>query len=108
MTKPDFGATFIDDKVFTNVNEEDKQDIYNEFKPKPKQYQLPDPSKSVVRRMDEPIKFNPTGKYNLNFIDWNNEWERIIDRNPNSYESPIYGMDNETFEKIYDEYFQDE
>lgn len=26
---------------------------------------------------DKPIKFNPTGKYNLNFIDWQNEWENI-------------------------------
>jgi E3 ubiquitin-protein ligase RNF181 len=59
-----------------------------------------------VRDMDAPIK--TSGKYNLNFIDWNNEWEAIVDRDPNSYKSPIYGMDNETFERIYDEYFQDE
>ncbi|MCQ2818009.1 MAG: hypothetical protein MJ252_12155 [archaeon] len=26
---------------------------------------------------DRPIKFNPNGKYNLDFIDWNNEWERV-------------------------------
>ena len=24
-----------------------------------------------------PIKYNPSGKYNLDFIDWNNEWERV-------------------------------
>lgn len=24
-----------------------------------------------------PIKFNKKGKYNLDFIDWNNEWERV-------------------------------
>ena len=24
-----------------------------------------------------PIKFNKSGKYNLDFIDWNNEWERV-------------------------------
>ena len=23
------------------------------------------------------IKFNKSGKYNLDFIDWNNEWERV-------------------------------
>ena len=56
--------------------------------------------------MNAPIK--TSGSYNLNFIDWNNEWDRILDRDPNTYESPIQGMDNETFEKIYDEYFQDE
>ena len=26
---------------------------------------------------DRPIKFNPTGKYNLDFIDWENECENI-------------------------------
>mmetsp|Transcript_26271 Transcript_26271/g.27348 ORF Transcript_26271/g.27348 Transcript_26271/m.27348 type:complete len:156 (+) Transcript_26271:2-469(+) len=26
---------------------------------------------------DRPIKHNPKGKYNMNFIDWNNEWERV-------------------------------
>ena len=26
---------------------------------------------------DRPIKFNPTGKYNLDFIDWDNEYENI-------------------------------
>ncbi len=25
------------------------------------------------------VKLNPTGKYNLNFIDWDNEAERIYD-----------------------------
>ena len=24
-----------------------------------------------------PIKYNPSGKYNLDFIVWNNEWERV-------------------------------
>ena len=27
--------------------------------------------------MDRPIKYNKSGKYNLDFIDWNNEWERV-------------------------------
>lgn len=26
---------------------------------------------------NRPIKFNPSGKYNMDFIDWNNEWERV-------------------------------
>jgi len=28
---------------------------------------------------NRPIKFNPNGKYNLDFIDWDNEYEAIID-----------------------------
>ena len=32
---------------------------------------------------DRPIKMNPTGKYNLNFIDWNNEYDRIASSNYN-------------------------
>jgi hypothetical protein len=28
---------------------------------------------------DRPIKLNPTGKYNLDFIDYQNEYERIIE-----------------------------
>ena len=45
---------------------------------------------------DRPIKFNPNGKYNLNFIDWQNEYEAIIEADYNGeeapVESPIYGM----------------
>lgn len=26
---------------------------------------------------DRPIKFNPNGKYNMDFIDWNNEWAAV-------------------------------
>ena len=26
---------------------------------------------------NRPIRFNKNGKYNLDFIDWNNEWERV-------------------------------
>lgn len=29
--------------------------------------------------MDRPIRKNNNGKYNLNFIDWNNEWERVCE-----------------------------
>ena len=57
---------------------------------------------------DTPIKVNPSGKYNLNWIDWNNEWDRIMDRDTDTYDSPIDGMDNATFEKIWDEEMFDE
>lgn len=53
---------------------------------------------------DRPIKFNPNGKYNLNFIDWNNEWENIADadydeENP-PQDSPIYGMTPQDFHEL--------
>ena len=71
--------------------------------PRVRKYERPDPSKKAVISQDTPIKVNPTGQYNLNFIDWDNEWEAILDRDPLSYESPIQGIDNETFEAIFDE-----
>ena len=50
-----------------------------------------------------PIKINKTGEYNLNFIDWENEYENIVCADPDDNESPIYGMDIETFKAIMDE-----
>jgi hypothetical protein len=59
-----------------------------------------------------PVKFNPTGKYNLNFIDWDNEWERVMEyqslHNPNPHQAPIDGMDIGTFEALYDQYMDEE
>jgi hypothetical protein len=53
---------------------------------------------------DRPIKFNPTGKYNLDFIDYQNEYERIIesqyDYENAPKESPIYGMSSEKFHEL--------
>lgn len=61
---------------------------------------------------DRPIKFNPNGKYNMDFIDWNNEWAAVYN---NGYrhdgtqdsiilyllkECPIQGMSLETFNKL--------
>lgn len=50
-----------------------------------------------------PVKMNPTGKYNLNFIDWDNEWERVfeyanVSYNPATQGAPIEGMEIEVFE----------
>jgi len=47
------------------------------------------------------VQLNPSGKYNLNFIDWNNEFEAIWAHEGSSRESPIDGMDIETFERLY-------
>ena len=30
---------------------------------------------------NRPVKINPTGKYNLDFIDWNNEWTTVYNNN---------------------------
>ena len=49
---------------------------------------------------DRPIKMNPTGKYNLNFIDWQNEFDRVYGSYGQEEESPIYGMDLEVFKAI--------
>jgi len=68
-----------------------------------RKFALPDPSKKQQISQDTPIRVNPTGQYNLNFIDWNNEWEAILERDPYTYESPIDGIDAETFEAIFDE-----
>ena len=46
--------------------------------------------------MDRPIKPTSNGKYNLNFIDWQNEYENIIDCEYDGENapavSPIHGM----------------
>lgn len=60
-----------------------------------------------------PVKFNPTGKYNLNFIDWDNEWERVMEYqslsyNPAQQGAPIEGMDIEVFEQLYDQYMAED
>ena len=59
-----------------------------------------------------PVKLNPTGQYNLNFIDWDNEWERVFEyqslNNPNITQAPIDGMDIATFEALYDQYMAEE
>ena len=75
-------------------------------KPKTKQYQLPDPAKKQDCGQDRPIKMNPSGGYNLNFIDWQNEFDAVNDFEGDSdepEESPIYGMDIKTFEAIQNE-----
>ena len=44
------------------------------------------------------------GQYNLNFIDWQNEYENIIDSGYTGEEapeqSPIYGMSSNTFHQL--------
>jgi len=45
----------------------------------------------------------------LNFIDWDNEYDAILEAQcADDFESPIPGIDAETFERIYDEYFEDD
>lgn len=53
---------------------------------------------------DRPIKFNPHGKYNLNFIDWQNEWQNIADADYDGEnapdQSPIHGMSPQQFHQL--------
>lgn len=44
----------------------------------------------------------------MNFIDWNNEAEAIMDQDNDDYESPIAGMDSATYHAIMDEEFRDD
>lgn len=86
-------------------------DVENPYKvkpkqPQPKQYQKPDPRIKQATGPDRPIQ--SSGSYNLNFIDWNNEYDTILNRDSHTYESPIYGMDRETFDKILEEEFRDD
>lgn len=37
---------------------------------------------------DRPIKMNPNGKYNLNFIDWQNEWQNVADADYDGNKAP--------------------
>ena len=70
--------------------------------PKVKQYERPDPSKRQDCGENRPIKFNAKGKYNLNFIDYQNEFEAVCEAEEKikAGETPIYGMDIAKFEAI--------
>ena len=58
------------DKNLRGFQKSDYNPFKKDTKPKVKQFTKPDPSKRQVCGQDQPIKMNPTGKYNLNFIDW--------------------------------------
>ena len=67
------------------------------------EYEMPDPSRKQNISQDTPIVVNQQGQYNLNFIDWTNEYEEVLDRYTENYhESPIDGMDIHTFEGLYE------
>ncbi|KRX05189.1 hypothetical protein PPERSA_06823 [Pseudocohnilembus persalinus] len=58
---------------------------------------------------DRPIKGNQTGKYNMDFIDWQNEYSNIYsnyDPNNQDDDCPIYGMDKQTFVRLMAEEFE--
>ena len=53
----EMNATFVPcKKGFVDSNEEEKDEVYDQFKPKQKQYQKPDPSKTELYDMNAPIK----------------------------------------------------
>ncbi|KAL4480285.1 hypothetical protein ABPG74_020801 [Tetrahymena malaccensis] len=64
-----------------------------------------------LRGDDRPIKGNPTGKYNMDFIDWNNEWSNVYDNfdfttDHQNQQCPIFGMSKETFLRLVADEFQ--
>ncbi len=59
---------------------------------------------TMALQESDPIRVNPNGKYNLNFIDWDNEWEQVfeaVNYYNNNRDVPIDGMDIATFESLY-------
>lgn len=52
-----------------------------------------------MNRDNKPIKFNPSGKYNMNFIDLNNEWERVSEiENKIENDEPV--SDEEEYHRV--------
>ena len=45
--------------------------------------------KPVQSQNERPIKFNPTGKYDMDFIDWENEYDRMGDFSEDSDEENL-------------------
>ena len=65
----------------------------------------PDPSKKQNCGENRPIKMGKNGKYNLNFIDWDNEFDAVYGGESDSDEnvSKIKGMSMEIFKAILNE-----
>ena len=82
------------------------------MKPKPKQSELPDPSKREdVGKEERPIKANPTGNYNLDFIDWQNEFDAVYEPTKRPLKPLIMTTKKEEmlkFDSISTEYLEDE
>ena len=78
-------------------------DDQNEFVP---QYNKPNPfEKRKNCGEDQPVGGGKDGKYNLNWIDDQNELNAVFkaDEAIANHESPIFGMDFETFKDIIDD-----
>lgn len=58
---------------------------------------------------NRPLTGNANGQYNLNFVDWTNEWERIIDESMLQEYIEIDRQNNpEAYEDTLDEQYQDQ
>ena len=84
----------------------DYNDVFDEDKPYQPKYVRPDPfGKRNICREDMPIGGAKDGKYNLNWVDDQNEQKQILAAEDAIAKgvSPIYGMDFETYKNIIDE-----
>ena len=57
-----------------------------------------------------PIAFNPSGQYNLNFVDWENEWERAHEAMDNVDDDLEYipGIASRDIQALYDAMVENE
>ena len=84
----------------------DKSPYGDDQNPYVPQYNKPDPfAKRNVCGEDTPIQGAKDGKYNLNWIDDQNEHRALIsaDEYIGKKQSPIFGMDFETFKEVVDD-----
>jgi hypothetical protein len=68
-------------------------------------------SNHIVPSQDNrPIQMNPNGEYDLNFIDWNNEWEAAHEAmdNAESDEEHIPGIPTRDIQALYDAMMENE
>ena len=71
---------------------------------KERKYVVPDPSKKTLTGDNIPVNINKKGEYNLNFIDWQNEFDQVYgNSDDDSDDCPIKGMDKDVFEAIMEE-----
>eukprot|EP00826_Nyctotherus_ovalis_P002320 TRINITY_DN10455_c0_g1_i5.p3 TRINITY_DN10455_c0_g1~~TRINITY_DN10455_c0_g1_i5.p3 ORF type:complete len:121 (+),score=66.34 TRINITY_DN10455_c0_g1_i5:128-490(+) len=81
----------------TSAKKETKKEIKKEVRKESKK----EAKKTGAAIDDKKVKGNPSGKYNMKFIDWTNEWEQVYTymHDPEAKENPC-GLDEEVFEAI--------
>ena len=99
------GSTFGGQDAFGGKNI-DYNEVFDEEKPYQPRFVRPDPfGQKKICREDMPIGGAKDGKYNLDWVDDQNEQKHILAAEDAiaKGKSPIYGMDFETYKNIIDE-----